>query len=144
MKALSIRQPWAWLIVNGHKNVENRTWSTAERGTVLIHAGKGMTDAEYAEAKAFIQGNHAISHLASILPASHELERGGIVGLAYIQDCVQSSSSPWFTGPYGFALRYANRLPFIPMKGALGFFDAGNLPGVVDRDESTEDLFGGA
>lgn len=26
MKALSIRQPWAWLIANGHKDIENRTW----------------------------------------------------------------------------------------------------------------------
>ncbi|WP_206002040.1 ASCH domain-containing protein [Paraburkholderia aromaticivorans] len=39
MKALSIRQPWAWLIVKGHKDIENRTWSTRFRGRVLIHAG---------------------------------------------------------------------------------------------------------
>ncbi len=37
---LSIRQPWAWLIVNGYKDIENRTWSTRFRGKVLIHAGK--------------------------------------------------------------------------------------------------------
>jgi hypothetical protein len=40
MKVLSIRQPWAFLIVNGHKNIENRDWLTAYRGPVLIHAGK--------------------------------------------------------------------------------------------------------
>src|SRR5438045_8559495 len=39
MKALSIRQPWAWLIVNGHKPVENRSWSTKYTGKLLIHAG---------------------------------------------------------------------------------------------------------
>ncbi|WP_245839042.1 ASCH domain-containing protein [Yersinia kristensenii] len=38
MKALSIRQPWAWLIVNGYKDIENRTWNTKCRGPVLIHA----------------------------------------------------------------------------------------------------------
>ena len=43
MKALSIRQPWAWLIVNGHKDIENRSWPTRFRGPVLIHAAKGMT-----------------------------------------------------------------------------------------------------
>ncbi|MEI3544750.1 MAG: ASCH domain-containing protein [Alphaproteobacteria bacterium] len=37
---LSIRQPWAWLIVNGYKDIENRTWPTHFRGKVLIHAGK--------------------------------------------------------------------------------------------------------
>src|SRR3972149_11819690 len=40
MKALSIIQPWAWLIVHGHKPVENRRWPTSFRGQFLIHAGK--------------------------------------------------------------------------------------------------------
>ncbi len=40
MKALSIMQPWAWLIVNGHKDIENRNWPTRFRGPVYIHAGK--------------------------------------------------------------------------------------------------------
>jgi ASCH domain len=43
MKAPSIRQRWAWLIVNGHKDIENRAWPTKFRGRVLIHASKGMT-----------------------------------------------------------------------------------------------------
>ena len=43
LKALSIRQPWAWLIVNGFKDVENRNWRTHWRGRLLIHASKGMT-----------------------------------------------------------------------------------------------------
>jgi hypothetical protein len=42
MRTLSIRQPWAWLIVNGHKPVENRDWATSFRGPVLIHAGLTM------------------------------------------------------------------------------------------------------
>ena len=142
MKALSIRQPWAWLIVNGYKDVENRTWATTERGTRLIHAAKTMTTADYVEALAFIRSKYSIANLADIVPKPHELEFGGIVGSAMIQDCVRTYPSPWFTGPYGHTLRDAHPLPFIPMKGALGYFDAGSLPGVVDRDESTEDLFG--
>jgi len=42
MKAILIRQPWAWLIVHGYKDVENRTWSTKYRGPILIHAGKTL------------------------------------------------------------------------------------------------------
>lgn len=38
MKALSVRQPWAWAIARGHKAVENRSWATAHRGHLLIHA----------------------------------------------------------------------------------------------------------
>ena len=39
MDALTIRQPWAAMIVNGQKTVENRVWRTPHRGPLLIHAG---------------------------------------------------------------------------------------------------------
>ena len=38
MKAITIKQPWASLIVHGIKDIENRTWRTNYRGRVLIHA----------------------------------------------------------------------------------------------------------
>lgn len=41
MKALTISQPFASLIANGEKFVENRTWGTNYRGPIAIHAGKG-------------------------------------------------------------------------------------------------------
>jgi|ERR1039458_8111645 hypothetical protein len=44
LKAISIRQPWAWLIVNGYKDVENRIWAANVRGRVLIHAGASKSD----------------------------------------------------------------------------------------------------
>jgi len=36
--ALSIRQPWAWFVVNGYKPFENLSWWTRYRGPTLIHA----------------------------------------------------------------------------------------------------------
>ena len=39
MKVLTIRQPWASLIVNGYKKYEFRSWKTNYRGKILIHAG---------------------------------------------------------------------------------------------------------
>lgn len=42
MRAISIMQPWAWLIVNGHKSIENRSWRCHVRGPILIHAGKKL------------------------------------------------------------------------------------------------------
>lgn len=41
MKALTISQPYASLIADGKKFVENRFWSTRYRGQLAIHAGKG-------------------------------------------------------------------------------------------------------
>ena len=42
MKVLTIKQPWASLIVNGHKKYEFRSWKTKYRGKILIHAGKSL------------------------------------------------------------------------------------------------------
>ncbi|MDN4173939.1 hypothetical protein QWY28_13340 [Nocardioides sp. SOB77] len=39
MKALTVQQPWAWAIVHGGKDVENRTQAWSYRGPLAIHAG---------------------------------------------------------------------------------------------------------
>jgi hypothetical protein len=129
MKAIAIRQPWAWLILNAGKDIENRDWPTQLRGRVLVHASKGMTRDEYEDALATA---HAISRIHPFpaglaLPAFDELPRGGIVGSVEIIDCVRESTSPWFFGEYGFALASPRPLPFQPYRGALGFFDV-SLP----------------
>lgn len=42
MKALSLTQPWATLVADGHKTIETRSWATGYRGLVAIHATKGF------------------------------------------------------------------------------------------------------
>lgn len=118
MRTLSIRQPWAWLILHGGKDVENRDWSTAFRGRILVHAGKGMTRAEHEDAAWFA---HQCTGLPT--PKYEELERGGIVGSVEIVDCVTVCASPWFVGQYGFLLANPRPGPFVPWRGQLGFFD---------------------
>lgn len=44
MKALTLRQPWAWAVASGHKKVENRVWAPRYRGPLLIHAGVAVED----------------------------------------------------------------------------------------------------
>jgi ASCH domain len=39
---LTVRQPWAWAIIHGGKDVENRSWRTKYRGPLLIHAGSAF------------------------------------------------------------------------------------------------------
>lgn len=144
MKAISIRQPWAWLIVNGYKDIENRSWNTKYRGRVLVHAAKGMTRKEYDEACMMI-----VDRLISVdIPDFEDLQRGGIVGYTHIVNCVDTSDSPWFFGPKGFILSTSEPLPFYPMRGRLGFFDTplqvvpASLPGHPDgfRFVLVEDL----
>jgi len=47
MKALSIRQPWAWAIIHAGKDVENRTWKTKMTGEFLVHASKSFDHEGY-------------------------------------------------------------------------------------------------
>lgn len=123
--ALSIRQPWAWLILNAGKNIENRTWQTRFRGWFLIHAAKGMTQEEYYSVKLWLP-TIGRSAAAAHLPDFKQLERGGIVGMAKLGNCVTESDSPWFCGPYGLVLDEVQPLRFQPCKGALRFFNPGN------------------
>lgn len=111
MKALSIKQPWAYMITNCGKDIENRDWYTRLRGEFLIHAGKKVDRAGYEFAE-----NNGIE-----LPS--ELPTGGIVGRAKIVDCVDESDSPWFFGHYGFVIEDAKPLPFKPCLGRLSFFE---------------------
>ncbi len=112
MKALSIMQPWAWLIVAGHKDIENRSWPTSFRGPVLIHAGKRL-DPDLEDAQDWPWRD---------IERPDDFEVGGIVGEAEIVDCVTASASPWFVGRFGFVIRNARPLPFRPCRGMLGFF----------------------
>lgn len=76
MKALTIKQPWATLIMQGDKRFEFRSWQTKYRGDLLIHAGKGID-------------KEAMKRLAKYLPA--ELPYGKILGKVKLVDCIKMS-----------------------------------------------------
>jgi ASCH domain len=139
MKALSIRQPWAWLIVNGYKTVENRSRSLGKHcGPLLIHASSQMTHADYVAAYKHIAGQPALRNLLADLPpiSSPKFEFGGIVGTANMSMKLENINAhearavfvnakfvDWYTGPVGYVLKDAKPLPFKECKGRLGFFD---------------------
>lgn len=130
MKALSIRQPWAWLILYAGKDIENRTWSTRFRGPVLIHAGKSP---DYAAIDLIGAGLHPVTGQADAAVAGrfmaayrdngNVIAAGGIVGRVVIDGCVEQHDSPWFQGPFGFVLRDPEPVVFAPCSGQLGFFE---------------------
>ncbi|CAN7514625.1 ASCH domain-containing protein [Pseudomonas sp. LjRoot71] len=119
MKTLSIRQPWAWLIIHGGKDIENRTWHTKHRGRFLVHASQGMTRREYEEAYDIAM----VANPELLIPTLDSLQRGGIIGSVELVDSVDHSDSPWYMGEKGFVLRDPKPLQFMRLKGRLGFFD---------------------
>ena len=120
MKALSVRQPYAWLIVSGNKDIENRTWSTRHRGILIIHASQTVNN----EALTYFRKEF---HKAGF-EFPQELPTGALVGVVTLTDCVTSHASDWFNGPIGWVLRNAGEFETpIPTKGKLGLF---NVPDI--------------
>jgi hypothetical protein len=127
---LSVRQPWAWLLVHGYKDIENRDWQTNFRGNCLIHAGKTFDYDGYQ----WVKRNFKIR-----MPKPADFHRGGIIGWVRVVDCVRASESPWFFGKYGFVVEAGGELPFIPLRGRLRFFDIDETDiEFVDRNEEGE------
>jgi hypothetical protein len=116
MKCLTVRQPWAWLIIEGSKDIENRSWATKYRGPLLIHAGQHIDkeDAEYYKQESAELG----------LSWPDPLPTGCIIGMVDLVDVVTEHESQWFDGPYGWVLAnpryYVEPLPY---KGRLGLYD---------------------
>lgn len=119
MKALSVKQPFAWAIVNGRKDIENRKWITHFRGRIAIHAcGVKMPRPPWPRSVA--------------RPNDDELITSAIVGVVDIVDVVETSRSKWFLGPLGWVLANARPLATpIPCKGNLKLWD---VPPEIERE----------
>lgn len=121
MKALSVRQPWAWAILHAGKDIENRTWPTKYRGTIFLHTGLQWDRGVGMDDILDIAGG---APEGVTIPLGRDLPRGAIIGRVDIVDCVSASDSPWFCGPFGFVLKNPVAFPsLIPCPGKLGFFD---------------------
>lgn len=129
MKALSIRQPYAWLIVSGFKDVENRSWKTRHRGTLLIHAA-----ARYSRSDHSYFSNVLCFDFGITLPDFGAMPLGGIVGQVDVADCVSEHTSRWKDADsFGFVLTSARPLPFVQMRGRLGLFEVAEVCAEADR-----------
>ena len=119
--ALSVRQPWAWAIIHGGKDVENRSAFAVSKGSfepkrICIHASIGMTRQEYRHARLFMLA------IGVGCPRPDMLVRRAIIGVATVDEVVTESDSPWFFGPRGLVLSNVEAINSIPVSGALGYF----------------------
>lgn len=140
MKALTIHQPWAWLIAAGHKDIENRVWPapcSLIGSTIVIHAGLTRDEFGYSTAR-----NILLSTGTFGMPEPEELAYGAAIGTARIIGCVCESESPWFFGPCGFVL-VDQRLwaKPVPVRGAQKFW---NFPDNLLPEEARQFSINGA
>lgn len=122
VKALSVRQPWAWAIMFAGKDIENRSWQAINhglnvRGDIVIHASSGMTKREYEGASDFM------ASIGVECPPAMDLWRGAVIGVVEVVDVVRDSPSPWFFGPRGLVLRSPRPFAPAPVRGCLGYFN---------------------
>lgn len=126
MKAISIKQPWASLIVHGIKDIENRTWKCPKKyigQRVLIHAsyGKCLFNLSDKQKDKLVKSN--LSHLVC---EHYDLPKGSIIGSVIIADCVQNHPSVWAEkGCWNWVLKDAilfNK-PIEGVKGKLSFWE---------------------
>jgi len=135
MKAISIIQPWATLIVHGHKRIETRSWKTNHLGPLLIHASKTIPNAS----KDLCDEEPFKSYLAKTpTPTWSSLPRGcllGIVELTAVLPCellsdhedltpVEKTFGDFTSGRWCWILKNPSPLvvPF-PLRGAVGLFE---------------------
>lgn len=127
MKVLSVRQPWAALLVMGIKDVENRTRRTNFRGRILIHASAAkctgaLADYLNLEQLAVFAGQHGN------IPKDQwdkSVVSGCIIGSVEIYDCVKNDSSIWAENQV-WNWKVRNPVAFkkpIPAKGMLGLWE---------------------
>ncbi len=120
MKALSLKQPWAELVVSGRKTIELRNWETKFRGEFLVHASKNTN--KEAMAKFGLKN----------LPEGCIVGKAILVGVKHYRtkqefeaDAGKHFATPgWYDEKAkGFILKNASRIKAKPLRGQLNFFD---------------------
>jgi ASCH domain len=109
VKALTIRQPWASLIMAGIKDVEDRSWRTTYRGRLIVHAGR-------IDRLPMLEHGHL---LAAQPPA------GAVIGTVEVVGCVRDYDSPWaLRGLWHWVLADPQPLDDpVPFTGRLGLWN---------------------
>lgn len=136
IKAISVRQPWAYLIVNGIKDIENRTWKLPEKykgKRVLIHASSGGNGKKFKISLTDEQMKAAFGSISE-QAINGRFDFGAIIGSVELVDCVINHPSIWaektemgrcHPTPIIYNWILANPIMFerpVPCKGKLSFF----------------------
>lgn len=128
MKAITIHQPWAWLIAEGFKVHENRVWETSYRGPLAIHvnAPSGFKEADVVEALDELVARGMLPADARPSLDTLRAELGHVIAVAELRDCKASADvdSPWVNDSgFVFCLADVRRVSPVPVKGFQRLFN---------------------
>lgn len=132
-KALTIKNPWAYLVAAGIKDIENRSFKTNFRGTILIHSAKVNDKGSVHMANLLSEDQwKALPTINKIEVTVGEFNNSSIIGQVDIVDCIQDSKSIWaIPGQWHWVLKNAVMYakPVTNVKGQLGIW---NYKGELD------------
>lgn len=119
MLALSIRPAWAWAIIHGGKDVENRATRTRFRGRFLVHASLTRRPTDYEKATVALRA----AGEDAILPPEDEFAVGGFIGSVELVDVAERHASLWYApGYFAWVLRNPRPMEFFPYRGRRSWF----------------------
>lgn len=134
--ALSVQQPYAEAILSGRKRIEVRTWRTAHRGPLYIHAGRTWYGSRELGAERAYREAAAIARRIGLSDPIDAYPRGALVGRMRVSDCFEFDPDQWEAmralhwcafafrpGLIGWRVEAPERLARpIPLRGSLGLF----------------------
>lgn len=132
-KALSISQPWAAAVAYLGKDIENKPMRTHFRGPIAIHASRRCWWEDLDLFKTLKTGgprrrlsdwiHRRQKWYGMDVGRECEIRRGCVLAIAMLVDCVETSSSRWFNGKFGWVLQSVIPIEPVPMNGALGLWN---------------------
>ena len=128
MKALTISQPFASLIADGSKWIENRTWPTSYRGALAIHAGKGTQYLDKDELKEYPTGCViAVARLVSCVTLNSIQHSAAHYGTLFVPGARRTwrevAADRHAEGPWCWILEDVLLVEHVPIRGAQGLWD---------------------
>ncbi len=133
MKVLTVRQPYATLIISGIKHIENRSWQPVYRGIIAIHAASKVDKVSWHYARKQCEA------LGIPCPAEDSVPYGAIIGTVGLMGVVYTNVDDqidgdyphyeqdwlkwWDTDDYGWIFKNPNPVENIPIKGKLHLWD---------------------
>ena len=93
MKAISLRQPWAWLVCAGYKLIEFRSRSDPFRGECYIHVSKTIDKPAFEWIASRIPQSYIEGFMVNGLPAKGMFVTGKIIGKVTVVDCLKVSEA---------------------------------------------------
>ena len=103
MKAITIWQPWATLVITGAKSFETRSWAPQHRGPLVIHAGKKWTAAlkDLCFTEPFCNALSIAAALTKWTETGPELPLGALLGVVEVVECHPTDKVRGFTMKFG-------------------------------------------